>query len=204
MNKKRNTSLFVTLALLVAIMMLFQFTGIGFIQIGVISITFMCLPVIIGTLTLGLVPGLILGGVFGALSFYSALTAPSALMSALMMSTGLASLTPVIFIPRLLIPVFTHLVWRALKNVHEKFAIGLAALVGSLTNTVFFLGMLWLFWGETLASYFGVASPAMVMVPIGTIVLTNGLPEAIAAVLVSIPVIHALKRAMPKLFGRSA
>jgi len=64
--------------------------------------------------------------------------------------------------------------------------------------------MLWLFWGETLASYFGVASPAMVMVPIGTIVLTNGLPEAVAAVLVSIPVIHALKRAMPKLFGRGA
>ncbi|MBE5760481.1 MAG: ECF transporter S component [Clostridiales bacterium] len=203
---KRNgfsTHKFVTLSLLVAIMFLFQFTNLGFIRLGTISITFMCIPIIIGTLTLGLIPGLLLGAVFASLSFYNALVAPDAIFAAVLSQSGYLPLIPVIFIPRLLIPIFTYLAQKACIKLNEKLAVTICALVGSLTNTVFFLSFLWVFFGQHMAVLYNVSSPLMLFGPICLIVLTNGVPEALAAVIICIPVMHALKKAMPKMFSGS-
>ena len=57
-TKTKNLTL---TAILVAVMLLFGFTPIGYIPLGPVQVTLMCLPVIIGTLVLGLRTGFILG-----------------------------------------------------------------------------------------------------------------------------------------------
>ena len=51
--KKLNTKKLVATALMIAIVILLDVTGIGYFNIGPLSLTLMCVPVIIGTLTLG-------------------------------------------------------------------------------------------------------------------------------------------------------
>lgn len=51
-------------ALLAALIILLGVTPIGLIPLGFINVTILCLPVIIGTLLLGLRTGLVLGLVF--------------------------------------------------------------------------------------------------------------------------------------------
>ena len=59
--RNEKTRRIVITALLVAICLLLGLTPIGYISIGVIEITLLCIPVIIGTITEGLGVGLILG-----------------------------------------------------------------------------------------------------------------------------------------------
>ena len=59
----------VLLAVLIAIMLLFSFTPIGYLKVGAIEITFMCIPVAVGAILLGPACGALLGAVFGVTSF---------------------------------------------------------------------------------------------------------------------------------------
>lgn len=72
-GKKTNTSprirYLVQLAVLVAILLLLEFTGIGMIKTPFLEFTVMQIPVIIGAIVLGPAAGAALGGVFGLLSF---------------------------------------------------------------------------------------------------------------------------------------
>ncbi len=71
MNKKVNsqTLKMVQMAILVAIMLIFAYTPLGYLKAGPIEITFMVLPVAIGAIILGPAVGAILGGIFGVTSF---------------------------------------------------------------------------------------------------------------------------------------
>lgn len=197
--KKSHIHTLVTMSLLTALMLIFGFTSLGYIRLGIAEITLMCLPVIIGTLTMGLIPGLVLALLFALTSLYQLLTAPAGLFGFLYALRGLGLLLPVIFIPRLLIAVITHLLNQALAKAKPALRYGVAALCGSLTNTVFVLGMTALFFYKDLASFFSAASNATVLGGIGLITFTNGLPEAIAAMLVCVPVLLALKKAVPNM-----
>ena len=53
------------LGILIAVMLLFHSTGIGYIKVGAIEMTIMLVPVIIGAIVLGPTAGMVLGGVFG-------------------------------------------------------------------------------------------------------------------------------------------
>lgn len=59
----------VQMAILVAIMLIFAYTPLGYLKAGPIEITFMVLPVAIGAIILGPAVGAILGGIFGVTSF---------------------------------------------------------------------------------------------------------------------------------------
>ena len=58
------------LAILLAIELLMSFTPIGYLKLGVTSVTLLPIPVAIGAILLGPIAGGILGGVFGLTSFY--------------------------------------------------------------------------------------------------------------------------------------
>ena len=68
-NLSSRTQKMVQLAILVAIMLIFAYTPLGYLKVGAIEITFMVLPVAIGAILLGPVCGAILGGLFGLTSF---------------------------------------------------------------------------------------------------------------------------------------
>ena len=59
----------VRLSALTAIIVLMGFTPLGYLKVGVVSITFLMIPVVIGAIIVGPTGGAILGAVFGATSF---------------------------------------------------------------------------------------------------------------------------------------
>lgn len=187
---------FVLTALFIALILLLGLTPIGMIPLGFINISILGVPVVIGTLFLGLKKGLILGFAFGAISALSAFGiygTPSALAGALVAASPLLAAL-MCFVPRLLIPVITCLVHALLCRVKkaEKAAVTAAAAAGSLTNTVFYLGLMLLFYVVT-----GIDS-ANVLSLIGGTGLIAGTAEAVANALITTPVIFALRRMQSK------
>ena len=71
------------LALLVAIELVMKAIGLGSVPMGPLYMSFLTLPIAVGAITMGPAAGAILGGVFGAVSFYDAITGASAMTGAL-------------------------------------------------------------------------------------------------------------------------
>jgi len=189
MNHNQMRS-FVLTALFIALILLLGLTPIGMIPLGFINISLLGVPVVIGTLFLGLKTGLVLGFCFGAVSALSAFGiygTPSALAGALVAASPLLAAL-MCFVPRLLVPVITHLVYRAASrgDARRKRAVTVSAAAGSLTNTVFYLGLMLLFY-----IIMGINSDK-VLALIGGTGLIAGTAEAIANALVSTAVLAAL------------
>lgn len=179
-------------ALLVALVMLLGLTPLGLIPLGFIYVTILCLPVLIGTLLLGLPVGLLLGLTFGLVSTFRLFTAPSTLAGTLLGASPLMAVTMTIG-PRLLIPLVAHGVYHRLKHVGSgRLAAPVASALGSLTNTVLYLGLMLLFYGLA-----GLDSAAVQSLIIGT-GLIAGTSEALVAALIVPPVLYALRRVMQK------
>jgi len=191
MKKKFNTRKFAIIAVLTAITLFLAVTPWGIISIPPANMSFLCLPVLLGTMLCGLKTGLFLSAIFGVSSLVKAFTAPSLLIAPLL---GESPVLVVIMTvgARLLIPVFAWLVYRAFENknaVAKGFGTGISALVGSLTNTVCYLGMMLLFY-----TMVGLDSAAVLSVVAGVGAL-NGSLEAAAAVIICTPVVIAVKKA---------
>ena len=141
-GKKKNLAQMTLLAILGALIVLLGLTPLGLIPLGFINVTILCVPVIIGALYLDWKKGMVLGFCFGAVSFYSAIVKPSALVSTLMAKSPV--LTAVMsFIPRLCVPVTAWLVYEYLKKKTEEQAQRRASLIfGSLVATLFSLAAL--------------------------------------------------------------
>lgn len=187
--KKKKLTRMVTASLLLALILLFGLTSLGMWNFGIVYISLLCLPVIIGTVTLGLRWGCVLGLAFGAVSFFTNMRAPSALVAPIL-ERGILWLILLCFVPRLMVPVITHL-FVTLVNKHKKNTafLFIPAIAGSLTNTFLFLGGI-LF----LYTVIGVDNPT-ILTTLGSIVLAGGLPEAAVCGIVVPPVILALKKA---------
>lgn len=178
---------FVLLALFVALIVLLGFTPLGLIPLGFINVTILCVPVIVGALYMGWKNGLLLGLAFGLTSFISALMKPSYLVSTLMgASPVLVALMSIL--PRLLVPMVAYGVYTRLRSKQESLAVGVAAVCGSLTNTIFYLGLMLLFY--VLCGI----DTASVLSLIGGTALIAGTCEAIAAAVLCTPILMALRR----------
>lgn len=189
MNKK--THQLVLTALMIALMIVLQMTGIGLIRLGVINITFYCTVIAIGAMMLGLKSGLILGFAFGTISLISAVQASSGLVAPLTSTpAGWPLVAVMCYVPRLLVPVMAYGVYAILNKggVNPHISVSAGAAAGSLTNTILYLGLLLLNYSITVADYPGL------LATVGTIALTGGIPEAIVAALVASPVVIALKK----------
>jgi uncharacterized membrane protein len=172
MAQDRTRKLVITGAL-GAVAILLGLTHWGFIPwFAGVSLTIMHVPVIIGAILEGPLVGAGIGLIFGLFSLLQAAIAPS--------SPGDVVFTnPLISIlPRLLIGPLSWLVWNALKKfpVPGLIASGLA---GSLTNTIFVLGMLGLF-------------QIYPWVLLGTIAVSNGLLEAALSAVITLLVVGVI------------
>ncbi|MBQ1946257.1 MAG: ECF transporter S component [Clostridia bacterium] len=193
MNNRKRIFRMTAAALLVALVFLFGITPVGLIPLGFINITVLCVPVIIGTLALGLKTGLLLGFCFGTASTMSmvgiAMTPPSALASALFAANPVLALI-MCYVPRLLVPTICYITYRALSNkkTGSAIAISLSAALGSLTNTVFYLGLMLLFYSVS-----GLDTKSILALIAGTGFIAGGC-EAIAAAVISVPVVKSLSK----------
>lgn len=187
----RKTTRFTLTALFVALIFLLGLTPLGLIPLGFIYVTILALPVIIGTLILGLRTGFLLGLAFGGISTFKLLTAPSTLAGNLLgASPSLAILMCIL--PRLLIPLVAHLAYERLKVKNQRLAAAAAGALGSLTNTVFYLGLMLLFYQIA-----GLDSAAVITLIIGT-GLIAGTMEALVAALLTPPIEFALDKMIHK------
>ena len=186
-----NVRTLTTLALFVAIILLLGFTPLGYIPLGFINVSILAVPVVIGTIVLGLKGGLVLGACFALTSILRALGiggAPSALVATLIAASPIYMIV-MSLVPRLLIAVTTHYTYRALKKRWSAIkAVAPAAAAGSITNTVFYLGSMLLFY--VMAGI----DTAPVLGLIGGTALIAGGAEAIAAALISTPIVAALEK----------
>ena len=83
MKNRNNVRWLTQLALLVAILLVLNYTPLGYLQIGPLSASLLTVPVAIGAMTMNPMAGAILGGVFGATSFIQAVEGKSAMGAAL-------------------------------------------------------------------------------------------------------------------------
>lgn len=193
----KSTRILVFMAILIALMLIFSFTPVGYIPLGFVDITLMCLPVLIGTFVLGLRSGLGLAAVFIATSLIQLVIKPSAL-SLIMLDNNVFLCILTLTIPRLLIPLASWGVWKALERRWPRVSMIIASAAGSLVNTFGYLLLLQLwFTGAIIQSYS--FTPEAAAAFIWGIVLTNGLPEAAAAALICPPVSRAVSKSIPPL-----
>ena len=189
--KHMNLRQFVITSLFVALTLVLGFTPLGIIPLGFINVTILHIPVIIGTILLGWRTGLLLGFFFGLTSTLRAFSIPtpaSALVSTLM-SASPVFVVIMSMLPRLLVPVVSHLVYRLMFAARtDNAALTISAVAGTLTNTIFYLGLMLLFYHLA-----GLDTAAILTLITGTGIIAGG-TEAIAAAVLTTPVISALKR----------
>lgn len=137
-----------TIGLMTGVLLVMSFTPLGYFRTLGLDISLMMIPVSIGAIVIGPKAGLWLGFIFGATSFYQALTAPSP-FTAMLMSIN-PFYTFLVCVPtRMLMGWLTGLVFQLAYKVDRSktasyFVGGFSA---AFFNTVFFMGMLLIcFW----------------------------------------------------------
>ena len=194
MNKIKDTRYMVSVALMAAIVILLANTPLGMIQLPIIKATTVHIPVIIGAVLLGPAAGALLGGVFGICSLISNTQAPTLLsfaFSPFLSTTGLPGVFKALWISigcRVMIGIVAGWLYIGLKRLRVPSAIALAVtgFAGSMTNTVFVMGSIFLLFARQYAEVKNVGMEAVFGLIMGT-VTASGIPEAIAAaILVSV------------------
>ncbi len=136
-----NTRFLVELAVLIAIELLLEITGLGYIKTGFLSFTIMQVPVIVGAIVLGPLAGTILGTVFGLTSFWECFGKDAlgvTLLSASPLSTFILCV-----VPRLLMGLLCALVFKWLRGMKKtSVRCGISGLCGALFNTILFMSFL--------------------------------------------------------------
>lgn len=190
MQENLKTKKFVYTAILLAIMFMLYLTPLGFLQIGPFAITTMHIPVIVGSIILGYKRGAFLGLVFGLLSMYRAtvLISPTSFVFSPFIPApgseqGSLWALVVAILPRILVGVTPALVIALFPKTNLKRTVGygLAGLIGSLTNTVFVLGLMGTIFGQQL----GYDSFQAVLLLIGGVIASNGIVEMLVAMFVT-------------------
>lgn len=228
-----------------AISIILGLTPIGFIPIGPTKATIMHIPVIIGAIMEGPVVGGLVGLIFGLSSMFQAYTNPT--------PVSFVFMNPFVSIlPRVLIGIVTHYVYKGFKRIGKKSTLILlniiwigiiiyllrgirsnfvdgvniwsvainviltlitasflyftdtrlkdsdldiiiSSILGSLTNTIGVLSAIYVFHGKAFVDKLGLDTNMTKNIIFG-IGLTNGIPEAIIGIIITVSVITGLRR----------
>lgn len=144
MKNRTNVRWLTQLALLVAILLVMNYTPLGYLQVGPLSASLLSVPVAIGAMTMGPLAGTILGAAFGITSFLQAMEGKS-LLSAAMFNASPVGTFVVCVVSRVLVGLCTALLFKALRKLlpkQEKFCCFAGGLLTAVLNTVFFMGAL--------------------------------------------------------------
>lgn len=194
--RQQNRQL-VMIAILLGVELLMTLTPIGFIHLGIIKLTLIHLPVLVGAFLLGPKAGLILGGGFGVLSLLTNTLAPSLVSFAFSpfipvwgQDRGSAWALLVCLLPRLFFGWFSGWLFSrlALKQNPSPMVWAILPILLTLLHTLSVIFALGLFFGESLSGALVTQTThSSLWAWFGGLILLHGLPEAVAAGLV-IPV----------------
>ncbi len=189
MNKvKKDTRWLTSVALMAAVVILLANTPLGMIQLPIIKATTVHIPVILGAILLGPMAGAILGAVFGVCSLISNTVTPTLLsfaFSPFMSMTGISGAVKAVWISvgcRMMIGIISGWFWILVKKckLNHFIALPIAGFLGSMVNTVFVMGSIYVLLAREYAQARNVGVEAVFGLVMGT-VTASGIPEAIAA-----------------------
>ena len=189
MNKvKKDTRWLTSVALMAAVVILLANTPLGMIQLPIIKATTVHIPVILGAILLGPMAGAILGAVFGVCSLISNTVTPTLLsfaFSPFMSMTGMSGAVKAVWISvgcRMMIGIISGWFWILVKKckLNHVIALPIAGFLGSMVNTVFVMGSIYVLLAREYAQARNVGVEAVFGLVMGT-VTASGIPEAIAA-----------------------
>lgn len=182
-EKKSSTRRIAIFGLLTAILLIQNFVPfLGNIPIPPLNPTIIHITVIVATLTLGTVDGMILGGIWGIIRVIRAVTVPATPLDPIIWVNPVISI-----VPRVLIGLFAGLVYTSLKKTipnKSRLNMVISSVVGSLTNTVFVLLFIYLFFSQPVSGAMNI-DPSNLGAALLVIVGTGGVPEAILAGLIA-------------------
>lgn len=190
-RKTFGTRQIAVIGMLSAITIVLGATGFGFIPLPMAKATIMQIPVIIGAILEGPVVGASVGLIFGIFSIIQNLTNPTSILS-------FAFINPLVSVlPRVLIGITAYYSYNVSFVKNDIVKTGIGAAVGSLTNTVGVLGMIYILYAAEYAEKMNINVNAAAGAIFG-VALTNGIAEAVVAVVITIPIVLAVRKILKK------
>lgn len=189
--KNLSTKDLTVLGLLSAITILFGLTPLGYIPLGLIRVTTLHIPTIIGAIVCGPLIGGLVGLVFGLFSLFTNLTAPSSILYFIFINPLVSVL------PRILIGVITGFAFRSLNaKFKEKFFVPfIVGGLGAIVNTVFVLGIGYILYAPKIAKAFDSTNAGKVLLGVAA----SNLPLEILATSVIVGfIVPPLKKSLIK------
>ena len=173
--------------------------GLGFIPTPVAGIVIIQVPVILASYFLGYKGGMFFGLVFGITSIINCFIQPDVFAAIIMNAGGIKTIGLMIIclvIPRVLIGLTTRATYDLIYRFDKTrlLSMGLSAFIGTLTNTVFFLGAFYLFAREACMTGFGAATEKALFDMMLGVVTFNGVIEAVTSVVLCTAIGQALYR----------
>ena len=193
--RKRKTLFLAQNAILTSLIVLMAFTPIGYLQIGIVKMTFIMIPVAVGAITLGEKSGAFLGLVFGITSFIQCFGLD-------LFGTTLFGINPVYtfimcIVPRVLMGYLCGVIYKFIARKKKKFALIFASFMAPILNTLFFMSLLMIFFGES-DYIMGIRGGADLLPFLVAFVGLNGVMEVVTTTVIAPPVASAVKKATQK------
>lgn len=191
-NVKSNTYRLTIRAILMAIIFVQGMVPfLGFIPLGFTSLTIIHITVIIAAVTLGTKDGMFVGLIWGITTMIRAWTSPTTPLDTLIFTNPIVSVIPRILVGLVAGITFT-LLYKHLKSLYIPTIV--AAILGTLTNTILVLGAMGLLYTGPLAEAYNVSVGSLYPLLAG-LVVTNGIPEVIGAVIITPLIARAVFKA---------
>ena len=194
---QKNKSAYRTaiLGILTAIIIIQNFVPLlGYIPIPPLNPTIIHITVIVVSLTLGTKDGMIIGSVWGITRMVKAFTMPASPFDYFLWRNPIIAV-----IHRIMVGFVAGYVYNICKKrmKNDSTAMIISSVLASLTNTIMVLGLIYIIYGETYASLLEVDFSNLLGV-LGTVVLTSGIGEAIAAAIIAPIIARPLKKFRPQ------
>lgn len=175
--KDQGVKKLVTLALLVAMIIVLQFIGSSIPPLfGTFSISLVLIPIVVGSALYGPLAGGILGAAFGVVTAINCVTGADPGGQMVFQANPIVCII-VVMSKGILCGVASGLVYRLLHNTNGYFAMLLASIVCPFVNTVTFLLCMLVFFKDVLSVWTEGGNVFIYM--ISTIVLCNFVPELV-------------------------
>lgn len=160
----------------------------GYIPLGPVSLTIIHLTVIVAAVTLGTKDGMFVGLIWGLTTLVRAWTSPTSPLDTLIFTNPIVSVLPRVMVGLVAGVTFT-LIYKRFKKLYLSTI--LAAIFGTLTNTILVLGLMGLLYTEAVAKAYETSSSGLFTV-LAALVITNGVPEVLGAAVITPLIVRPL------------
>ncbi|AXQ78671.1 ECF transporter S component [Streptococcus chenjunshii] len=184
MNKRKSSDV-ATISIFFAAMLLIHLLSSLLFSVWLVPIkpTLMHIPVIIASIVYGPKVGGALGGLMGLISMITntLVLLPTSYLFSPFVENGTLASALIAFLPRILIGIVPYFIY---KWFHNKTGLFLAGLLGSLTNTVFVLSGIFIFFSSVYGND--------IKRVLGTIITANSVAEMVISAILTAAIVPSL------------